>query len=285
MASPLGRQRRPGLLFLFSASFFVALFCSSRQSLSRKPANFSAANFATANIPSFSTEKPPLALIFDCDGTLVDTETPYWKALNNAIFELSSGKSSGVSSKEEWGEGYSGTGLEKCADKAIADFDLKCSQAEFMHLWLKRFSEMIAKPGSITLNDGFDELYRYARQQGLKVAVASSSDGAGLKQKLLNGVISHSKVVSKIADFDVVVSNDDVRNHKPHPEIYLLAAKRLGVPADRCIVIEDTATGALAGKRAGMKVLAVPNQYTQGTNDFSFTHAVLDSLNDAVKFF
>lgn len=224
----------------------------------------------------------PAAIIFDCDGTLVDTETPYMKALNMAVYELSRGSSQGVTSREIWGRNYSGKGLEYDSIQAIEQFGLNCGHAEFLDLWQRRMTELIRESGSIALNAGFDELYAHARKKGLKVAVASSSDGDGLRLKLTNGVLAHSKVVKSLQDFDLILSNDEVTKHKPDPEIYLLAAKLLGTSPERCLVIEDTATGVLAAKRAGMQVVAVPNDYTRLTNDFSEAHHVFHTLRDVI---
>uniref|UniRef100_A0A7S1QX04 Uncharacterized protein n=1 Tax=Alexandrium catenella TaxID=2925 RepID=A0A7S1QX04_ALECA len=131
---------------------------------------------------------------------------------------------------------------------------------------------------------GFDELYTHARSKGLRVAVASSSDGAGLQLKLRNGVVAHSAAVTAVdgpGGFDAVTSNDDVTKHKPDPEIYLVTAARLGVAPERCWVVEDTTTGVAAGKNAGMRVAAVPNLFTKG-NDFGRADVVLGSMAEVV---
>jgi HAD superfamily hydrolase (TIGR01509 family) len=80
--------------------------------------------------------------------------------------------------------------------------------------------------------------------------------------------------------FDAIQTSDDVVNGKPDPEIYLKAMARLGVPADECVVLEDSSNGALAGKRAGAYTIAVPSQYTRG-QDFRFVDYVATDLADA----
>lgn len=62
--------------------------------------------------------------------------------------------------------------------------------------------------------------------------------------------------------FDVILSGDDVSRGKPDPEIYLLASEKLGVPPNRCVVLEDSPAGVLAALNAGMRCIAVPNKYT-----------------------
>ena len=63
--------------------------------------------------------------------------------------------------------------------------------------------------------------------------------------------------------FKDITSSEDVSAPKPSPEIFLLSAKRLGVPPEKCCVIEDTVNGIKAGKAAGMTVIAIPNTFTE----------------------
>jgi beta-phosphoglucomutase-like phosphatase (HAD superfamily) len=62
--------------------------------------------------------------------------------------------------------------------------------------------------------------------------------------------------------FSAILSGDEVQNGKPHPEIFLKAAKLLGVEPEHCVVFEDAPHGVLAAKRAGMKCIAIPNPFT-----------------------
>jgi HAD superfamily hydrolase (TIGR01509 family) len=77
---------------------------------------------------------------------------------------------------------------------------------------------------------------------------------------------SHRRVIEAAVDalglhdvFGAIVSSDEVERGKPAPDVYLLAATRLGVPADRCLVVEDSLNGVTAGKAAGAFVVLVPN--------------------------
>jgi len=222
------------------------------------------------------------ALIFDCDGTLVDTETPYRQSLNETIARFAAGAAPEIG-PERWGAEFSGRGVQRCAELGAALCSGVAAEA-FLHAWLTRFAELIAEPGSVPLLPGFDELYARARARGLRLAVASSSDGAGLLLKLRNGVVAQSAVLKAVdgpGGFDAVTSNDDVTKHKPDPEIYLVTAARLGVAPERCWVVEDTSTGVAAGKNAGMRVAAVPNLFTKG-NDFSRADVVLETMAEVI---
>ena len=87
---------------------------------------------------------------------------------------------------------------------------------------------------------------------------------AGLPTAMVT--MSYRNLASTVAEllpagsFDTLVCGDDVRNGKPDPEPYLLAASRLGVPAERCLAIEDSPSGIASAEAAGCLVVAVPNQ-------------------------
>lgn len=241
---------------------------------------------ASENTPEGDTgfERQFDAIIFDCDGTLVDTETPYMVSFNQAISDLYIGQGDAPAvSKQEFGAGCSGRGLERCAEYALSHFDIEGNVTSFVGIWKAHMADLIQKPGSIQLMDGFDELYTYAKSRNMKVGVASSSDAAGLRMKLINGVVANSDVVDSLDAFDAIVSNDEVTRHKPDPEIYLLAAKMMDVSPASCWVVEDSETGILAARRAGMSVAAVPNEYTQGNSDFSEANLSMSTMAELVN--
>jgi HAD superfamily hydrolase (TIGR01509 family) len=81
--------------------------------------------------------------------------------------------------------------------------------------------------------------------------------------------------------FRIVVSSDEVEHGKPEPDVYLEAARRLGLPPERCLVVEDSYNGVRAGRAAGMTVVLVPNATippAPGTPELA--HAVIDRLGD-----
>lgn len=79
--------------------------------------------------------------------------------------------------------------------------------------------------------------------------------------------------------FSVIVSGEDVKQGKPAPDIFLLAASRLHVDPQDCVVFEDAESGIIAAKKAGMKVVAVPTEFTKNHN-FSGADFVVRSLDD-----
>lgn len=101
---------------------------------------------------------------------------------------------------------------------------------------------------------GVEAYLNAAKDLGLKVGLASSSD-----YKWVSG---HLKQIGLFDDFEVIQTADDVEEVKPNPELYLLAAKNLGVSPSECLAFEDSVNGSIAAKRAGMKCVIVPNKVT-----------------------
>jgi HAD superfamily hydrolase (TIGR01509 family) len=91
----------------------------------------------------------------------------------------------------------------------------------------------------------------HLRQMNLHLAVATSSVSASARPFLDRYQLT--------AFFNVIVTGDEIERGKPHPDIYLRAAEKLGVPATECLVIEDALSGIAAGKAAEMRVAAIPD--------------------------
>ncbi len=104
------------------------------------------------------------------------------------------------------------------------------------------------------LMPGVRRLLEDARDLGLRRAVASSSSSGWVEGWLQRHGILHL--------FDAVATRDHVSRVKPDPELFLLAAARLDVPAPACVVFEDSANGMRAALAAGMRCVAVPNALT-----------------------
>ena len=99
------------------------------------------------------------------------------------------------------------------------------------------------------LMPGAGELLASLRAAGVPVALVSSSF-----RGLVDAVLDQG-----VGPFELTLAGDEVCDAKPHPEPYLTAARRLGVPAARCVVIEDSPSGVAAAEAAGCAVLAVPS--------------------------
>ena len=121
----------------------------------------------------------------------------------------------------------------------------------------------------MTPYDGFFELIELLSKHNFKIALAS------------NRYINHIFLVLKNLEvekyFNIIVGPSEERKHKPHPDIYLHAAKELGLNPEDCVALEDSESGVISAHSAGMKVIAIPNKYTQ-KHDFSKADIILKSL-------
>ncbi len=106
----------------------------------------------------------------------------------------------------------------------------------------------------------------------LKLAVCT-----GAQREFLDIVVDRLGIRGK---FWVLQASDEIKKGKPDPEIYLTTCRKLGCKPRECVVLEDSSNGALAGKRAGCYVVAVPSDYSRG-QDFAFVDFVANDLVDA----
>jgi HAD superfamily hydrolase (TIGR01509 family) len=201
------------------------------------------------------------AVIFDFDGLILDTETHEYEVLNEIFKEHQCELPLSV-----WGKLIGTitnfnpfTYLEEQAKKPLDHYELSRLQKE-------RFSERIeqenARPGVV-------DYLAAAKTLDLKIGLASSSS--------YEWVSSHLKRLQLLDQFECIRTSDHVEQVKPDPALYLEAAKCLGVKPEECIAFEDSANGALAAKRAGMKCVIVPNTVTKDL-DFCEVDHQLESM-------
>ncbi|MFB0629850.1 HAD family hydrolase [Streptomyces sp. AB3(2024)] len=196
---------------------------------------------------------PHDAVIFDLDGTLVDSVRPDFLACGALFAEYGQRLHREFWAREVCGrpEGYPALfALLRGLCGAAAPDDAALRQ-RLGQLW-----EVHMTPDLVRLLPGVPEALERARAAGLRLAVASSSDGDWVRRWLRHyGLGRH---------FDAVVTGDDVTRRKPDPEAYLTAAAALGADPGRCLAVEDSLTGVAAARAAGMTVVAVPTALTRG---------------------
>lgn len=194
------------------------------------------------------------ALIFDFDGLILDTETPevlVWQSIYREHgFELP---------VHEWEKTIGGYGISTF-DAADHLALLTQGRLDAVSSRLRYRKEADAIIHASPVMPGVLELIREAKMQGLKVAIGSSSPHSW--------VDTHAQRLGIFQLFDHIICQDDVPpgRTKPHPDIYLKALEKLQVRNTEAVVFEDSPNGALASKRAGVFVVAVPNQLTSTMN-------------------
>lgn len=206
------------------------------------------------------------AVLFDVDGTLVDTEKLQSDAY--ALVLKQYGHEDIEPTKHGTihfpGEATNDTWLRLIKQYPIDEEIQKLAGK-------KREAAMELLKAGVAPMRGAVELLRSLHEGGVKIALVSSA----LRDRLTLMVDALG-----IADYvDVIVSGDDALNHKPAPDSYLLAVQKLGVNADECVVIEDAEVGVQAANAAGIKVVAVPNDYTMQM-DFQKATTQANSLSE-----
>ncbi len=182
---------------------------------------------------------PPTAVIFDCDGVLVDSEELAWSA---------------------WRDALAPHGVE-VTQADVRDLTGR-SEAEVYAAFGARASlpprhELMETVQSATL-DRFAELPRFEDACGAAHELASAGTPLGVASSSPRRRLSATlDAVGLGGMFDAVVAGDEVRHGKPAPDVYVRAAEALGVDPRRCLAVEDTSIGVAAALAAGMQVVAV----------------------------
>ena len=197
------------------------------------------------------TLRPALAaVVLDFDGLIVDTETPIFEAWLAAYRRR--GQPLGL---EEWQHALGTHGGFDPLEHLVALVE-GTGQGLDRDAVLAEVKEATAKGcDGQPLLPGVEALLRDAKALGLGRAVASSSSCGWVE-----GWLTRHGIRGLL---DVVVARDDVRKVKPDPELFLLAARRLGVEPAACVVFEDSPNGMRAALAAGMRCVAVPNALTR----------------------
>ncbi len=193
----------------------------------------------------------PLAVIFDFDGVILDSEIPEFEAHRHLF------RRHGVElTRDEWS---ASVGLWKAVDW-IGVLSTRSGRTVSEHAFLaekrrlsREFLKMEALPGIVAL---LDDLAANA----VPAAVASTSPAGW--------VLEAADALGLRHRFHAFVTGDQVARRKPAPDVYLAAADRLNVAPGRCVAIEDTGPGLAAAKAAGMRAVVVPHWLTEN-HDFS----------------
>lgn len=206
------------------------------------------------------------AIIFDFDGTIVDSELPDYESWRT-VFE----RHGLPLDKNLWRQRVGKAVTDDAVDifrprdhfEKLTGVHLDALTLAKQHQhYLQLIGEQIILPGVL-------DMIEKAHAHGVGLAIASNSDRAW--------VLHWAEHFGLLKYFPCVCTRDDVVNPKPAPDMYLAAAKCLGVPPERCVGIEDSPTGMEAVLMAGMRCVAVPNWLTAHL-ERPAVHLVLKSL-------
>lgn len=214
----------------------------------------------------------PAAVLWDMDGTIVDTE-PYWFAAEFEIVEMHGGQWS-----HEHARALVGSDLLDSGAYLRLHGGVDREPAEIVEMLLDRVVAQLRT--AIPWRPGARELLASVNAAGLPTALVTMS-----WKRFADQVVECLPTGS----FGVSVTGDEVTRGKPHPEPYLLAAERLGVDPRDCVAIEDSPTGVRSALAAGCRVLGVPhvvdipNDLDQGSGQLTLAASLSDiNLSDLV---
>lgn len=209
------------------------------------------------------------AMIFDLDGTLVQTERLKALSYARAVVELGPHDVQedavleafkdvvGLSRREVALMLVERFDLEARAAARMSEFGVDTPWQAFVQIRLRYYEELLADPDILKNNQWPHnvELLRTARRNGCKTGLATMSYCAQVQRVLA--------ILDLSGEFDFVASRDDVEHGKPDPEIYRLVSTELGIPPQECLVIEDSPSGVKAALAAGMWCIAVTTPFTR----------------------
>jgi HAD superfamily hydrolase (TIGR01509 family) len=218
------------------------------------------------------------ALIFDCDGVLVDSERDGHRVAFNQAFAQQ-----GL--KVEWDVDQYGRLLSVGGGK-----ERMCHYFD-SHGWPPNVSDpmvlinrlhkrktdlfmQIVEGGQLPLRSGIRRLVDEAARDGILLAVCSTSN-----ERSVNLIVEKLLGAERKAQFKAILAGDIAARKKPDPAIYHLALERLGVKGAECVVVEDSRNGLLAAKSAGMHCLVTISAYT-AHEDFGEADRVVNELGD-----
>jgi HAD superfamily hydrolase (TIGR01509 family) len=186
----------------------------------------------------------PAAVLWDMDGTLVDTE-PYWLEAESDMVHGAGGVWT-----EEDGLQLVGSGLERSA-LILQSRGVELTVEEIITTLTDQVRDRIGQ--AVPWRPGARELLLELKQAGIPTALVTMS-----RRRMAVDVADALAASLGIPGFDLVVAGDDVANAKPHPEPYLTAAAQLGVDITSCVALEDSEPGVASAVASGATVFALP---------------------------
>ncbi|MFS4494304.1 beta-phosphoglucomutase [Maribacter sp. 2308TA10-17] len=211
--------------------------------------------------------------IFDLDGVIVDTAKYHYLAWRNLAEEL------GFEFTEEQNELFKGVSRKRCLEILLEIGNVKATQEQF-DLWMieknEDYLKYIEKMDASEILPDVAKVLDYLKERNIPIALGSASKNA-------KPILEKVKLLSY---FDCIVDGNNVTKAKPDPEVFLIAAEKLGVDPNNCVVFEDAVAGVEAANAANMVSIGIGDSaiLSEAKHNFiDFTEMSLEFLSGLIK--
>lgn len=197
--------------------------------------------------------------IFDLDGVIVDTAKYHYLAWKKLAAEL------GFEFSLEQNELFKGVSRKRCLEILLDIGGIKASHEQFEAWMIAKNEDYLAQIEKMDESEILPDVQRvlqHLKAKEMPIALGSASKNA----------IPILKKVNLLNFFNVVVDGNHVSKAKPDPEVFLIAAKKMGVPANECVVFEDAVAGLQAANKAGMISIGIGEAKVLSEAQFVFSN-------------
>lgn len=208
--------------------------------------------------------------VFDMDGLMIDTEKLYLRYWKQAAADFGYDmQDEHVYAIRSLARKYSIPKLKSFFGQDFPTEDVRARRTELINAHIR--------DNGIELKKGLFELLDWLKAHGVKLAVATATPRERAEMYL--------KKINALDYFDAVICGDMITNGKPDPDIYLTAARELGLPPEQCAAFEDSPNGIKAAHSAGCHAVMIPDMTPPDEEITSLLDAVYDDLEQAISFF
>ncbi len=213
------------------------------------------------------------AVFFDLDGLLADTEDLHLQAYHIMTGHM------GITPTTEYLLSFFGAATSENVSRIMKEFDV--TEYSFEDMLKLRYDSYhtLVKTTPLYPMEGAEACIKIILENSMRRALVTSS----IKEhavSVLENISKHLNINFSLIDFfDVMIFGNEIKKSKPEPDIYAEAAKRINIKPEQCVVLEDSESGVISAKKAGMFVIAVPNIHTSNQK-FDMADLVVSSLFD-----
>jgi HAD superfamily hydrolase (TIGR01509 family) len=205
------------------------------------------------------------AVLFDMDGVIVDTEPLHRKAYFKTFNQL------GIEVSEELYTSFTGASTRRVCETLIQKFNLSQTFEEIAGIKRAHFKDYFYHDEEFDLILGVRTLIQHYYENGITLILASSAT-----MTTINMVFEKFKLEKY---FSGKISGADLKESKPHPEIFMKAAEMAGKPIENCMVIEDSTNGILAAHRANIFCAAYKSLHTHN-QDYTLANIIVSDYSE-----